>query len=153
MTGALHDTTPLPTMPLGTTGMRITRVGFGAWAIGGGGWQFAWGSQDDAASIAAIRHAIERGVNWIDTAAVYGLGHSEEIVAGALRDMPLNDRPYIFTKAGPLWDAHGPAPPPPPTRHPASIHRGVEASLPPLGAQPIHLYQRHCPPEDGTPLA
>jgi aryl-alcohol dehydrogenase-like predicted oxidoreductase len=153
MTGALHDTPPLPTMPLGTTGMRITRVGFGAWAIGGGGWQFAWGSQDDAASIAAIRHAIERGVNWIDTAAVYGLGHSEEIVAGALRDMPLNDRPYIFTKAGLVWDAHDRAAAPRRIGDPASIHREVEASLARLGVERIDLYQMHWPPEDGTRLA
>jgi aryl-alcohol dehydrogenase-like predicted oxidoreductase len=153
MTGALHDTTPLPTMPLGTTGMRITRVGFGAWAIGGGGWQFAWGSQDDAASIAAIRHAIERGVNWIDTAAVYGLGHSEEIVAGALRDMPLNDRPYIFTKAGLVWDAHDRAAAPRRIGDPANIHREVEASLARLGVERIDLYQMHWPPEDGTRLA
>src|SRR5260370_9399017 len=131
MTGPLHDTTPLPTMPLGTTGMQITRVGCGAWAIGGGGWQFAWGSQDDAASIAAIRHAIERGVNWIDTAAVYGLGHSEEIVAGALRDMPLNYRPDIFTKACLVLDAHDRAPSPRRIGHPARRHRQVEAPPPP----------------------
>src|SRR3989475_3911732 len=87
MTHAVRDTDTLPTAPLGTTGMRITRVGFGAWAIGGGGWTFAWGNQDDADSIAAIRHAVERGANWIDAAAVYGLGHSEEIVARALRDI------------------------------------------------------------------
>src|SRR5437016_10874470 len=91
MTRTTQDTETLPTTPLGTTGMRITRVGFGAWAIGGGGWTFAWGNQDDADSIAAIRHAVERGINWIDTAAVYGLGHSEEIVARALRDIPADD--------------------------------------------------------------
>src|SRR3989441_905525 len=103
MTHTIHDTDTLPTAPLGTTGMQITRVGFGAWAIGGGGWTFAWGNQDDADSIAAIRHAVERGINWIDTAAVYGLGHSEEIVARALRDIPATDRPYVFTKAGLVW--------------------------------------------------
>src|SRR3989454_2733816 len=101
MAHIVHDTDTLPTTPLGTTGMRITRVGFGAWAIGGGGWTFAWGNQDDADSIAAIRHAVERGINWIDTAAVYGLGHSEEIVARALRDIPADDRPHRFTKARP----------------------------------------------------
>ena len=73
-------TSPLPTSRLGRTGLQLTRVGFGAWAIGGGGWAFAWGNQDDAASIAAIRHAVGSGINWIDTAAVYGLGHSEEVV-------------------------------------------------------------------------
>src|SRR3989441_3381793 len=103
MTHTTQDTETLPTTPLGTTGMQITRVGFGAWAIGGGGWTFAWGNQDDADSIAAIRHAVERGINWIDTAAVYGLGHSEEIVARALRDIPADDRPYVFTKAGLVW--------------------------------------------------
>ena len=153
MTGGLRDTTTLPTMPLGTTGMRITRVGFGAWAIGGGGWQFAWGTQDDAASIAAIRHAIERGINWIDTAAVYGLGHSEEIVAQALGDIGLHDRPYIFTKAGLVWDEHDRAAPPRRIGDPASIRREVEASLARLGVERIDLYQMHWPPEDGTPLA
>jgi aryl-alcohol dehydrogenase-like predicted oxidoreductase len=74
-------TTSLPTVRLGWTDMLLTRVGFGAWAVGGGGWAYAWGDQDDAESIAAIRHAVESGVNWIDTAAVYGLGHSEEMVA------------------------------------------------------------------------
>jgi aryl-alcohol dehydrogenase-like predicted oxidoreductase len=153
MAGELHDTTPLPTMPLGTTGMRITRVGFGAWAIGGGGWQFAWGNQDDADSIAAIRHAIERGINWIDTAAVYGLGHSEEVVARALRDIPANARPYVFTKAGLVWDEHDRAAPPRRIGDPASIRREVDASLSRLAVERIDLYQMHWPAEDGTPLA
>jgi aryl-alcohol dehydrogenase-like predicted oxidoreductase len=153
MVGTPPDTTPLPTMPLGTTGMRITRVGFGAWAIGGGGWQFAWGAQDDAASIAAIRHAVERGINWIDTAAVYGLGHSEEIVEEALRDIPLPDRPYIFTKAGLVWDDHDRTAPPRRVGDPASIRREVEGSLARLGVERIDLYQMHWPPEDGTLLA
>ena len=93
-------TTSLPTTRLGRTGMNLTRVGFGAWAIGGGDWAYAWGDQDDAASIAAIRHAVESGVNWIDTAAVYGLGHSEEVAAAALAGIPEADRPYVFTKSG-----------------------------------------------------
>src|SRR5207244_2958144 len=129
MTHTVHDTDTLPTAPLGTTGMRITRVGFGAWAIGGGGWTFAWGNQDDADSIAAIRHAVERGINWIDTAAVYGLGHSEEIVARALSDFPADDRPYVFTKAGLVWDEHDRAAPPRRLGDPLSIRREVEASL------------------------
>src|SRR2546429_5083487 len=112
MTHAVRDTDTLPTAPLGTTGMRITRVGFGAWAIGGGGWTFAWGNQDDADSITAIRHAVERGINWIDTAAVYGLGHSEEIVPRALRDMPANDPPDLLTKARPGRGGRNPAAPP-----------------------------------------
>ena len=95
------ETSTLPTRALGTTGMAITRVGFGAWAIGGGGWAFAWGSQDDEASIAAMRHAVERGVNWIDTAAVYGLGHSEELVGRLLRDYPARDRPVRLHQVRP----------------------------------------------------
>ena len=83
----------LPTTRLGRTGMHLTRVGFGAWAIGGGDWAYAWGNQDDAASVAAIRHAVESGINWIDTAAVYGLGHSEQVVAAALAGLPEADRP------------------------------------------------------------
>ena len=94
----------LPTRELGATGIRITAVGFGAWAIGGGDWSFGWGAQEDADSIAAIRHALDRGINWIDTAAVYGLGHSEEVVRSALGAVPLNERPLVFTKGGLLWD-------------------------------------------------
>ena len=152
MTDAVRDTDTLPTAPLGTTGMRITRVGFGAWAIGGGGWTFAWGNQDDADSIAAIRHAVERRVNWIDTAAAYGLGHSEEIVARALRDIPVDDRPYVFTKAGLVWDEHDRATPPRRVGDPLSIRREVEGSLRRLDVERIDLYQMHWPAEDGTPL-
>ena len=91
------QTTQLTTTQLGNTGLEITRVGFGAWAIGGGGWEFGWGPQQDAQSIAAIDHALELGVNWIDTAAAYGFGHSEKVVGRALEG--LADRPYLFTKA------------------------------------------------------
>src|SRR5437773_9677927 len=83
----------LPTRPLGTSGMDITAVGFGAWAIGGGGWAFGWGPQDDADSLATMRHALELGINWIDTAAVYGLGHSEEVVGRLLRELQPGERP------------------------------------------------------------
>jgi aryl-alcohol dehydrogenase-like predicted oxidoreductase len=152
MTHAVRDTDTLPMAPLGTTGMRITRVGFGAWAIGGGGWTFAWGNQDDAASIAAIRHAVEHGINWIDTAAVYGLGHSEEIVARALRDIPRDDRPYVFTKAGLVWDERDRAARPRRVGDPLSLRREVEASLRRLGVERIDLYQMHWPAEDGTAL-
>ena len=97
--------TTLPTRPLGRSGLpAITRVGFGAWAIGGGGWAFGWGPQDDDDSIAAMRHALERGINWIDTAAVYGLGHSEEVVGALLRELPPAERPLVFTKCGMVWD-------------------------------------------------
>src|SRR5512135_2694261 len=96
---------PLATVALGRTGMEITRVGFGAWAIGGGGWEYGWGPQDDAESVAAIRRALELGVNWIDTAAAYGFGRSERVVAEALQG--LERRPYVFTKASLVDDGTG----------------------------------------------
>ena len=102
----------LPTRRLGRTDMDITRVGFGAWAIGGAGWAAGWGAQDDRDSIAAIRHAVERGINWIDTAAIYGLGHSEEVVRQTLAGMAPGERPYIFTKCGLVWDEHNRTAPP-----------------------------------------
>jgi aryl-alcohol dehydrogenase-like predicted oxidoreductase len=145
------DTT-LPTVPLGRTDMTITRVGFGAWAIGGGDWSFAWGEQDDDESVAAIRHAVESGVNWVDTAAVYGLGHSEEVVARALQDLPEADRPYVFTKGGLSWDDHDRRRPAARVGAPASLRREVEASLRRLGVERIDLYQLHWPAEDGTSL-
>jgi aryl-alcohol dehydrogenase-like predicted oxidoreductase len=140
----------LPTKPLGTTGMEITRVGFGAWAIGGGDWAFAWGPQEDAQSVAAIRYAVEQGVNWIDTAAVYGLGHSEEIVGQALKEIPEADRPYVFTKCGLVWDPSDRSVQP--RRSGAEIRREVEDSLRRLGVERIDLYQMHWPAQDGTPL-
>src|SRR3981081_2730650 len=121
--------TSLPTTRLGTTDMEITRVGFGAWAIGGGDWTFGWGSQDDMDSVAAIRHAVARGVNWIDTAAVYGLGHSEEIVAQALLDIPEADRPYVFTKCGLVWDPNDRSAAPRRVMAPDSVRRELDASL------------------------
>jgi aryl-alcohol dehydrogenase-like predicted oxidoreductase len=141
-----------PTRRLGATDMHITRVGFGAWAVGGGGWQFAWGAQDDAASVAAIRHAVDRGVNWIDTAAVYGLGHSEEVAARALRDLPHDERPYVFTKCGLVWDERDRAAPVRRVGHPESIRREADASLRRLGIERLDLLQMHWPAEDGTPL-
>jgi aryl-alcohol dehydrogenase-like predicted oxidoreductase len=90
-------TTTVKTTQLGQTGLEITRVEFGAWAIGGGGWEFGWGRQEDDQSIAAIHRALEQGVNWIDIAGAYGFGHSEEIVGRALDGM--TERPYVFTKA------------------------------------------------------
>ena len=144
--------TLLPTTRLGRTGMLLTRVGFGAWAIGGGDWAFAWGNQDDSASIAAIRHAVESGVNWIDTAAVYGLGHSEEVVAAALADLPEADRPYVFTKGGLVWDPADRSAAPRRASAPASLRAEVEASLRRLRVERIDLYQMHWPAEDGTPV-
>ena len=93
---------------LGSSGLEITRVGFGAWAIGGGGWAFGWGSQDDEASENAMRRALELGINWIDTAAVYGLGHSEQVVGRFLRSLPASERPFVFTKCGLVWDEGNP---------------------------------------------
>src|SRR6476620_8953273 len=92
-------TTPLGTTVLGKTGLDITRVGLGAWAIGGGGWEMGWGHQIDDDSIAAIHRALDRGINWIDTAAAYGFGHSEQVVGDALAGRPDHQRPYVFTKA------------------------------------------------------
>src|SRR5256714_15600106 len=94
------------TARLDNSDLAITPIGFGAWAIGGSGWEFGWGDQDDKASIAAIHRALELGVNWIDTAAVYGMGHSEEVVASALKIWP-GPRPYVFTKCGLRWDEQG----------------------------------------------
>ncbi|HMA47324.1 MAG TPA: aldo/keto reductase [Frankiaceae bacterium] len=144
--------TALPTVTLGLTDLRITRVGFGAWAVGGGGWAFGWGRQDDEESVAAIRHAVEAGVNWVDTAAAYGLGHSEEVVARALADLPEADRPYVFTKCGLVGDPVDPMRPARRVGDPASIRREVEESLRRLRVERIDLYQVHWPPEDGTPI-
>jgi aryl-alcohol dehydrogenase-like predicted oxidoreductase len=135
--------TTLATAQLGRTGLEITRVGFGAWAIGGGGWEFGWGAQDDAESVAAIERALELGVNWIDTAAAYGLGHSETVVRRALEGV--DRRPYVFTKAG-LLDGGGGRVVNSLRRD--SIHREVEASLSRLGVDAIDLYQIHWPVPD-----
>jgi len=138
--------------PLGKSGLEITRVGFGAWAVGGGGWTYGWGAQDDADSIAAIRHAVNRGINWIDTAAVYGLGHSEEVVGRALRDIPAAERPYVFTKGGLITDPARPFDEPRRNLRPQSIRKEVEASLRRLGVERIDLYQFHWPDGLGTPV-
>src|SRR6202034_2830676 len=121
----------------------ISRVGYGAWAIGGSGWQFAWGSQDDNESIAAIHRALELGVNWIDTAAVYGLGHSEEVVGRALKDWR-GSRPYIFTKCGLRGNAKGNVQK---ILRADSIRDEVEGSLRRLSVDVIDLYQIHWPPD------
>lgn len=132
----------METHKLGNSDLYITPVGYGAWAIGGSGWQFGWGSQDDNDSIAAIHRALELGVNWIDTAAVYGLGHSEEVVGAALKSWS-GPRPYVFTKCGRSWDKEG---------HVGialnadSIRREVDDSLRRLSLDVIDLYQIHWPP-------
>ncbi len=142
----------LPTRRLGSSGLHLSTVGFGAWAAGGGGWAFGWGPQDDADSIASIRHAVERGVNWIDTAAVYGLGHSEEVVRRALEDLAPDDRPYVFTKCGMVWDERNPEAAPRQILRPESIRAECEASLRRLGVERIDLYQFHWPDQSGTPV-
>lgn len=131
----------METRRLGTSDLHITRLGFGAWAVGGP-WIFGWGAQDDGDSIAAIHQALELGINWIDTAAVYGFGHSEEVVARALADLPAADRPYVFTKCALVNDGKGG------TREsldPASLRAECEASLKRLGVDTIDLYQIHWP--------
>jgi aryl-alcohol dehydrogenase-like predicted oxidoreductase len=147
---AMH--TNLPTRPLGSSGLDITPVGFGAWAIGGGGWSFGWGPQDDTASLAAMRRALELGVNWIDTAAVYGLGHSEELVGRLLRELSGDERPFVFTKGGLVWDEQNRMVEPRRVLQPESIRTEVEASLRRLGVEQIDLYQFHWPDETGTPV-
>lgn len=134
----------MKTRKLGNSDLQITPVGFGAWAIGGGGWEYAWGPQDDTDSITAIHKALELGVNWIDTAAVYGLGHSEEVVARALKEWR-GARPYVFTKCTLAWDETGQISP---NHTAASIRRECEASLQRLQVQTIDLYQIHWPPAD-----
>ena len=129
---------------LGNSDLQITRVGYGAWAIGGPGWQFAWGAQDDNDSIAAIHRALELGVNWIDTAAAYGLGHSEEIVAKALKSWS-GPKPYVFTKCGLRWDAQGNIIK---NLKASSVKEEVENSLRRLGVEAIDLYQIHWPDPD-----
>lgn len=136
--------------PLGSSGLEITTVGFGAWAIGGGGWSFGWGPQDDKASEATMRHALELGINWIDTAAVYGLGHSEEVVGRFLRSLPVSQRPFIFSKCGLVWDKNNPMQEPRRVLKPESIRAECEASLRRLGIERIDLYQFHWPDETGT---
>ena len=132
---------------LGNSDLLIAPVGYGAWAIGGSGWQFAWGSQDDNQSTAAIHRALELGVNWIDTAAVYGLGHSEEVVARALKDW-LGSKPYVFTKCGLCWDARGEVHK---VLSAASIRSEIENSLRRLSLDVVDLYQIHWPPEPDSP--
>jgi len=137
----------METRKLGNSDLNITRVGYGAWAVGGSGWQFAWGSQDDDDSIAAIHRSLELGVNWIDTAAVYGLGHSEEIVARALKSWS-GPQPYVFTKCGLRWDAKGDVRK---VLGGDSIRREVEDSLRRLAIDVIDLYQIHWPPDPDSP--
>lgn len=132
----------METRRLGNSDMDITRIGLGTWAIGGK-WRWGWGEQDDTKSITTIREAIDHGINWIDTAAVYGLGHSEEIVGKALREM--RQKPYVFTKGTKVWDAAGNVSE---SMKAESLRNEVEASLTRLGVDVIDLYQIHWPIPD-----
>ncbi|TVR59007.1 MAG: aldo/keto reductase [Spirochaetaceae bacterium] len=130
---------------LGSTELEFTTIGFGSWAIGGGGWKAGWGPQDDNDSIAAIREAVSAGINWIDTAAVYGLGHSEEVVARALRDVPRSERPYVATKCGRNWSSDGSLRGDPSA---GRIEQEITDSLKRLDVETIDLYQIHWPDPD-----
>jgi len=135
---------------LGNSDLEITPIGFGAWAIGGGDWQFGWGEQDDNDSVAAIEHAVASGINWIDTAAVYGLGRSEEVVAKALKNIGSANRPYLFTKCSLVWNENREV------SHNLkadSIRKEVEESLKRLNGETIDLYQIHWATwaDDGAP--
>jgi aryl-alcohol dehydrogenase-like predicted oxidoreductase len=133
----------MQTRALGNSDLQITPIGVGAWAMGGGGWAFAWGSQDDNDSIAAIQAAVEKGVNWVDTAAVYGLGHSEEIVGRALKSLPA--KPYVFTKCERVWGEDRQIGK---SLKRDSILRECDASLRRLDIDVIDLYQIHWPEPD-----
>jgi aryl-alcohol dehydrogenase-like predicted oxidoreductase len=133
----------MQTKQLGNSDLKITPIGIGAWAMGGSGWAFAWGPQDDDDSIAAIRAALDKGVNWIDTAAVYGLGHSEEVVGRAVKSMA--NPPYIFTKCERIWNERGEIAK---SLKADSIRRELEASLRRLQIERIDLYQIHWPEPD-----
>src|SRR5260370_12356392 len=142
----------LPKRALGSSGVEITTVGFGAWEIGGGGWAYSWGPQDDDVSLASMRHALDLGISWIDTAAVYGLGHSEELVGRLLRERSPSERPLVFTKCGLVWDERNLMAEPRRVLKPESIRKECDASLRRLGIERIDLYQFHWPDETGTPV-
>lgn len=135
----------MQTRRLGNSDLHITPIGFGAWAVGGGGWAFGWGAQDDADSVAAIHESLDLGINWIDTAAVYGLGHSEEVVAKALDGIPTGKRPFVFTKCARVWDANRQIGK---SLKAESIRSECEASLKRLRVEVIDLYQIHWPEPD-----
>src|SRR3712207_2118802 len=137
--------------PLGRNGPDITSVGFGAWAVGGPS-KFGWGSVDDDDSVAAMRHAIDRGVNWIDTAAFYGRGHSAEVVGRALDPFNVGSDVFVFTKCGLRWWTDDPDDPPENNLTPESIRYECDQSLRRLGVERIDLYQFHWPDELGTPV-
>jgi aryl-alcohol dehydrogenase-like predicted oxidoreductase len=137
------------TRRLGSAGPEISVVGFGSWALGGP-WRYGWGPQDDSESIAAVRHAVESGVNWVDTAAIYGIGHSEEVVGEAVKPYRLGEEVYVFTKCGEQWnEAKGASDN---DLRPETIRRECEESLRRLQIERIDLYQFHWPDRIGTPV-
>lgn len=139
----------LPTRRLGCNGPQISVLGLGTWAIGGGGWSFGWGPQDDEQSLQTMRRALDVGITWIDTAAIYGLGHSEEVVGRFLAGLPAGDRPLVFTKGGLVWDQADRMKNPRRDLNPGNIRRGCEDSLRRLGVDRIDLYQFHWPDLSG----
>ena len=142
MTAPANTTATLgSTRQLGNSDLQLTSIGFGAWAIGGGDWQYAWGPQDDNDSVSAIHRALDAGVNWIDTAAVYGLGHSEEVVGRALKSASV--KPYVFTKSSMTWGPDRKI-----VQTMKKIRQECEASLQRLGVEAIDLYQVHWPVPD-----
>ncbi len=136
---------------LGESSLELSRVGLGAWAIGGGGYRFGWGPQDDGDSVRAMHAAVEAGVNWIDTAPVYGRGHSEEVIGRFLHECPDDHRPMVFTKCGIVWDPDDPTKSTR-TLHPDSIRAECDNSLRRLGVDRIDLFQFHQPDQVGTPV-
>lgn len=135
----------MQTRPLGASGLELTTVGLGTWAIGGGEWMFGWGAQDEHEAVAAIHRAVDLGVNWVDTAPVYGAGRSEELVGRALAELPASRRPLVATKFGRITLSDGSIRP---DITPASIRNECEASLRRLGVEAIDIYQMHWPDPD-----
>jgi aryl-alcohol dehydrogenase-like predicted oxidoreductase len=141
----------LPSRPLGRSGLDISVVGAGTWAIGGAGWKYNWGPQDDSCSVRTLRHALAFGVNWIDTAPAYGRGHAEEVVGRAIKDIPAAERPLVFTKCGLRWSDADPVGDLLRILRPDSVRQECEASLRRLGVERIDLFQFHWP--DGSGVA
>ena len=138
----------MKTRRLGSSDLDITPIGFGSWAMSGPNSPSYWGPQDDEVSVATIRHGVESGINWIDTAAIYGMGHAETVVAEAVSVFSEADRPFLFTKAGLVWDEPGPQATVTRSGGPESIRRELDASLTRLGVERIDLYQMHWPADD-----
>jgi aryl-alcohol dehydrogenase-like predicted oxidoreductase len=135
---------------LGNSGLAISAIGLGTWAIGGGDWIYGWGPQKDSESLATVRQAIDSGINWIDTAAAYGLGHGENVVSRALREMPRGERPYVIATCSLVWDELGNVSQ---SFHPQSIRKEAEGSLRRLGIECFDLYALGCPVSPNKPRA